>query len=368
MGFSIRVAPGVRIRASSRGVRTSIGPRVARVHLGAGAPGISTGVGPIGYYTSLGAASGRGGGGGARAATAALMTAAQADKLTRGYAISQALLAITKLHEEEFEVAQWPMAPTPTPVDSQAARARQVEAALKGIGIFKRAARRAATADAEMRAEAFVADEIARRQAAYVQEQARLDEAWTAILSNEPDAVMTQLASAFEDNAAPAAPLSVLDDEASITVLIPDESSIPDQMPGYTAAGNLSIRKMTKKDHDELYALLVCGYILATVKEAFAVSPSLASVRIVGVRSTGKSAYGMRRGEAIAAASIERRALSGVHWNSVDARTILQDVSAELLLVEKGATRALQPLNLAAEPWLADLLQVIDFDELGEPS
>jgi hypothetical protein len=36
MGFSIKIAPGVRVRASSRGVRTSIGPRVARVHVGAG--------------------------------------------------------------------------------------------------------------------------------------------------------------------------------------------------------------------------------------------------------------------------------------------------------------------------------------------
>ncbi|MFI2651773.1 DUF4236 domain-containing protein [Micromonospora fulviviridis] len=36
MGFSIRLAPGVRIRASSRGIRTSLGPRAARVHFGAG--------------------------------------------------------------------------------------------------------------------------------------------------------------------------------------------------------------------------------------------------------------------------------------------------------------------------------------------
>ena len=35
MGFSVKIAPGVRVRASSRGVRTSIGPRVARVHVGA---------------------------------------------------------------------------------------------------------------------------------------------------------------------------------------------------------------------------------------------------------------------------------------------------------------------------------------------
>jgi hypothetical protein len=35
-GLSFKVAPGVRIRASSRGIRTSVGPRAARVHIGAG--------------------------------------------------------------------------------------------------------------------------------------------------------------------------------------------------------------------------------------------------------------------------------------------------------------------------------------------
>src|SRR3954454_19466708 len=54
MGFSIKIAPGVRVRASSRGVRTSIGPRAARLHVGAGRTGFSTGLGPVGYYTSLG--------------------------------------------------------------------------------------------------------------------------------------------------------------------------------------------------------------------------------------------------------------------------------------------------------------------------
>ncbi|MEV6371484.1 DUF4236 domain-containing protein [Micromonospora musae] len=54
MGFSIKLAPGVRIRASSRGIRTSVGPRVARVHVGAGRTGVSIGIGPVGFYPSLG--------------------------------------------------------------------------------------------------------------------------------------------------------------------------------------------------------------------------------------------------------------------------------------------------------------------------
>ena len=47
VGFSIRIAPGVRIRASKRGIRTSLGPRIARVHVGGGRTGFSTGMGPV---------------------------------------------------------------------------------------------------------------------------------------------------------------------------------------------------------------------------------------------------------------------------------------------------------------------------------
>ena len=53
MGFRIKLAPGVRIRISSRGVRTSVGPRIGRVHVGGGRAGMSTGVGPFSAYSSF---------------------------------------------------------------------------------------------------------------------------------------------------------------------------------------------------------------------------------------------------------------------------------------------------------------------------
>src|SRR5437868_6194553 len=70
MGFSMKIMPGVRIRASSRGLSAGIGPRAARVHVGTRGVGVSTGAGPFGAYAHLGGGSrGRrtgGGGGGGR--------------------------------------------------------------------------------------------------------------------------------------------------------------------------------------------------------------------------------------------------------------------------------------------------------------
>jgi hypothetical protein len=44
--MSLRIAPGVRIRASGSGIRASVGPRVARVHAGSGRTTVSSGFGP----------------------------------------------------------------------------------------------------------------------------------------------------------------------------------------------------------------------------------------------------------------------------------------------------------------------------------
>ncbi len=54
MGMSFKVAPGVRVRASSRGISAGVGPRAARVHVGSRGVGVSTGVGPLSAHSHLG--------------------------------------------------------------------------------------------------------------------------------------------------------------------------------------------------------------------------------------------------------------------------------------------------------------------------
>jgi hypothetical protein len=76
MGFGLRIAPGVRISASSRGLRAGVGPRVARVHVGSGRTGFSTGAGPLTYYTG-GGRGGRTAGGSSVAAYERQVRAAQ---------------------------------------------------------------------------------------------------------------------------------------------------------------------------------------------------------------------------------------------------------------------------------------------------
>ncbi len=50
-----KLVPGVRIRVTKHGLRTSLGPRAARVHVGGGyRAGVSTGAGPVTLYHGVG--------------------------------------------------------------------------------------------------------------------------------------------------------------------------------------------------------------------------------------------------------------------------------------------------------------------------
>jgi hypothetical protein len=45
VGIYLRIAPGVKVRLTRRGVRWGLGPRLLRAHFGAGGTGVSTGAG-----------------------------------------------------------------------------------------------------------------------------------------------------------------------------------------------------------------------------------------------------------------------------------------------------------------------------------
>lgn len=241
MGFSFEVAPGIRIRASSRGIRTSVGPRVARVHLGSGRPGFSSGAGPASFYTSLGGGRRGGSRSGSRPPSIAsyqrqLAAAQKAEEAQRLAAVFQEILNV---HRTDFPPAVRPVAPSPPLPDAAKVRQRHERNALAGIGLFQRAARAQAKERAARAADAELAE--ARRQASEQQAelQRQLDQRWQQLCDNDPDVVLATLAEAFEDNEAPAAAVAVEGAELALVVLAPSEDVVPERMPGRTQAGNL---------------------------------------------------------------------------------------------------------------------------------
>lgn len=367
MGFSVRLAPGVRVRASSRGVRTSLGPRVARVHVGGGRTGFSTGVGPVSYYTS---------GGGSRRRTSPVRTGTvtaqrqlaaanrAAEKLDQARELLNALETILHVHRADFPPAQRPLAPAPPVVDAAAFRAKHVKEAKAATSVFARADRRAALQEAERRAQIDAATLAAQYEQERSAWQTSLDEQWAALNANDPETVLTTLANAFEDNEASAAAVGVDGSEVTLVVVVPPVSSVPERQPTTTAAGNLSLKKLTKREIADLYKLLVYGHALVTVKETFAVAPALASTRVVALRATGPDAYGKVRPEVVLAARFERERLVGIHWSQADATQVMNDASSERIFIQKGSAQELAVIDLAKEPELAAVVKAVDFEDL----
>jgi hypothetical protein len=239
-----------------------------------------------------------------------------------------------------------------------------VKEAKSATSVFSRAARKAALEEAERRAQVDATALAEQYEQEHVSWQASLDKEWTALKANDPETVLATLAEAFEDNEAAAAAIGVEGAEATLIVVVPAPAEVPERRPTLTAAGNLSLKKLTKTESAAMYKELVCGHALVTVKEAFAVAPSLASARVVAMRATSPDAYGEVRSEVVLAARFERSGLNGIQWEKADATQVVNDASSERILIQKGATQELTPVDLTKESQLAEVVGVVDFDEL----
>jgi hypothetical protein len=280
-------------------------------------------------------------------------------------ALADAFLKILNLHRVDFVAASRPVAPPPQPPDRTAIYKHYEQHALTGIGMLQRARR----AEAKQQAAAWTETEVQRHWAEacqyHQQWQQYLDDRWQRLCNNDPTVVIETLDEAFEDNEAAAAAVGVNEDEVSLVVLVaPVDEAIPEQMPTTTQAGNLSLKKLTQRDRADYYKQFICGQVLVTVRETFAVAPGLKSASVAVIRNDGRDAYGRPRISCVLAARFERRLLDGVRWDAADAMVIVNDVSADRIFNQRGRSQELVPIDVVNEPALALLIQAVDLDDL----
>jgi hypothetical protein len=276
------------------------------------------------------------------------------------------LANILNLHRQDFPPSQRPIAPEPPPVATGAVHAKHRKQALVGIGLFKRTARRTAKAQAATVAAAEIQHLERQRLDARARHQAELDQWWTALSANDEDVVLDVLTAAFEDNEAPAAPVGVDGSDLTAVVLVPTVDIVPEKKPTTTAAGNLSLKKLTRTERCGLHTVLVASHMLLTVREALAVAPGITAVRVVALQQSRVDAFGAPRIDVLLAARFERSRLAVVRWEATDANIIVHDAATEVVDNIKRTTHELQPLNLINEPAIQELLRHVEIGELIE--
>lgn len=379
LGVSFKLAPGVRVRASSRGVRTSIGPRAARVHVGAGRTRISSGAGPFTVSTAVG--------GGSRSSRARTSTRASsgswpqssgastrtagasprprqptvaqhqaqaraAERAQEVAAVAAVERSLTTLHHEDFpestrRVVAVPAAPGPAEV--KAVRRELHRIAIAAVPFWKRSERREAKAWAAQQA---TAEAQRRHTGALVEaqlEQCRLDQQWQALVDHDPQTVIEAVEDAFADNASDS---TCVDAEADtgvryVTAVVTygGIDLVPDVRPDTTPGGKPTLRKRTKTDRNSLYATAIASTVLATAKEALAVAVTATEVRVLVIRSgIGGSTGGV---EPVYAGMLRRDHLAHLDWRNLDPLTVAMSAE-DAQMARKGSAR--EVVALPVEP------------------
>jgi endonuclease YncB( thermonuclease family) len=290
-----------------------------------------------------------------RRADAAL--AAEARRLT------EAFTRIRNLHRSDVSAAVAPTALIGA-VDERGIRAKHRKVALAGIPRSDRSGRSAAKALAKAPADREIAATRLRMAAERDATQADLDTEWDALVRNDPSAVLHALRQSYEDNDIPAAPLIARGDTVALAVLVPDPTSIPAKLP-VTDGGRMALRTLTPAEPATYYRELVCGHLLAAVRQAFAAAPGIASVRAVVLRSAGPDAYGRPTADCLLATHLTRAALEGVRWSEADASRIVADTSTDLLTNPGPHAARLDPVDVAGHPGLAALMAKVDLAGLA---
>lgn len=355
--FSVRLAKGVRISASPRGLRAHVGPRGSRLHFGGGGTGVSTGAGPFTYYTSLDSGTRRrtssGAGGPSRSELA------RAEKEREVARLAAQIEAILNVHRAEFPKAEPPVAPAAEPSDPGKFLAARTAELVRGIPVWKFRDRRAARERAEELAREDAQQEELRLAEDREALQRQLDEGWERLLANDPVTVIDTVDAAFEDNRAPAAPVNVEGSTLSLVLLAPGNNEIPDKKPAVSPSGRPTVKKMTRTEAAEAYLTLICGHLLATIKEALAVAPAITEMKSVVVRQTEPDAFGERHVEVLLAAAYRRASLDRVDWVEADAPQIVEQAADYIDWKLKGRPPELKPLSLDEEPELKIFIEAL---------
>jgi hypothetical protein len=266
-------------------------------------------------------------------------------------ALDKQLLDLCAVHTEPFPAEEPWSAPPPEPVDPNAIKRELKEEAVAGLSRFKLSERRQAKRVAAERLDAALAAESERRENERQSTQAELDQAWQALKANEPEAVLSMLEAAFEDNETPAAAVSCRGSRVDILMRWPTlDNIVPERKVDVTPSGNPTIKKRNQTERAEFYLWALASNALVTAKEALAVCPAIEEVGLAVVRQEPDPARGDEIVEPVFLGTIQRSQLEGVLWEDVKPiATLLELGTGRIGMKGKGANKTLYGLSVDDE-------------------
>jgi hypothetical protein len=344
LGLSLRIAPGVRLRASATGIRASVGPRAARVHLDNNGMGLSSGIGPF----SASATSRPGHRSQAKPGNNVKdqrSPATAADSFRLGIELASGVMLIvdhaldrhrakqlaadsahaadllTNLHREEFPELTAPASPT-TP----------------------RRWRRLWATDT---------NEEAANDQAHKQNHQR----WKLLCTHDSDEVIATVDAALADNASQSTCIDAGAGPAGNYVTVVVQYPGPEITEGVVQTG-ANTRPRSEQEKVDLYQRAVASTVIATVKEALACAPAAEEANVLVLRydMRGRFKKQTQHLDAIYAGAFHRSIL-GVDWSAADPVAVM--LGAREVQIHRDRKGRLQPLGDFADDDIRELVATI---------
>lgn len=268
---------------------------------------------------------------------------AREQKLYETRALARYLDDLASVHEQEFPRFVNPEAWTQ---ETSTRFRRQVARDLKkGIPFWSRSRRAAAKAAVDSEVDARLHELI---------------KAAEALESNVPEAVLSSLEVAFDDNATRAVPLECEGTTATIALVVSDPNELlGNRLPGVTEAGNPSLATWPKQDRNDFYMRVILSDVVATAKEGFANAPGVEVINVVVIRLTDLSET-TERLDPVIHLRIDRAVIESVDWKRTAPSEGLRDVP--VVMEQNMTTGYLEPLSRGDHPDISLALDAL----LGE--
>jgi hypothetical protein len=194
------------------------------------------------------------------------------------------LAHLMAVQRERFAASTRPIVATPQRANLATAARAEWRRRKGEIRPWRLTARRALRADVQSWAQQHVESTFQDGCRARDDQQALADTWWSALIEGREPVVTAALLAAFEDNPAPVAVVKAEGTAAQLVLVVPPLSVLPAKKAHVTPSGRLSSKAWTKTELNAVYVSLIGAHLLATLREAFAVAPSLQSVRVLGSR------------------------------------------------------------------------------------
>lgn len=221
-----------------------------------------------------------------RANTAVSGTGARA---TEGAASHHQLAELMAIQRERFAPAQRLVIADPPTVDAGPLVKHEWTQLKRGVHVWQHAERKRLRQTAAEHGQRHAADLYSQACAQQRARQVEADTWWHSLLNGQPAVLRAALEAAFADNPAAVTVTWADGQEATFTLFLPGLDVLPEKKAHVTPTGRLSAKAWTKTELNDVYAELLGAHLLATIRETWAVAPSLRRVRITGVRHSDPS-------------------------------------------------------------------------------